>query len=197
MRANGINGPVRKAAVAGLMTLLCGAVPWAYAQPRAHVVHSTTIHHSTTVHHAATFHHATYVRVGNVGGRAVYEHRTTHGRRTVYARRTAVRAGRPAYARVHVNVNVNQVFPAPGPAYPGYTAGFEGYAPYPYAYWMYPSVWCCVDLTAKGYHDGFHRGQDDAEDHRPFDPFRKGNRNPGSASYNSGFMSGYAAGYGN
>ena len=183
MRPNGINGPVRKAVVAGLMALLLGAAPWTYAQPRARAVHSSSVHHST------------FVRVGHVRGRPVYERRTAYPGKTVYARRTAVHPGRRAYARVHVNVNVNQFYPA-YPASAVLPAGYVGYATYPYAYWMYPSTWVFVDLTAKGYHDGFHRGQDDAEDLRSFDPYRKGNRHPDSPSYNAGFMNGYAAGYG-
>ena len=182
MRPNGITGLVRKAVVAGMMVLLWGAAPWSYAHPRARAVHTSSVHH------------ATFVRVGHVRGRPVYERRTTYGRRAVYARRTAVHAGRPAYARVHVNVNVNPVYPASA----AYGAAYAGYSPYPYpyAYWMYPSTWYYVDLTVLGYKDGFHRGQDDAEDHRSYDPYRKGNRNPGSPSYDAGFMNGYAAGYG-
>jgi len=88
---------------------------------------------------------------------------------------------------------VNPAYPIAGPAYPAPAA----YAyPYPYAYWMYPSAWYYADLTAMGYNDGFHRGHDDAEDHRSYDPYRKGNKNPGIPSYDAGFLNGYAAGYG-
>jgi hypothetical protein len=212
MRSNRVNGLVRKAASVGVIFLFCGGVgPWLHLQPRvasgsssgccppSDDVHAAPVHvHATAVHvhapvhaHAAPVHvHATTV---HVHATTVHVHTTSVHARYVHGRAVhRRRAARPVYAHVNVHVAVHPVYPVAGLAYPVYPAGWPYI--YPYPYWIYAAHY--PDLSAEGYSDGFHRGQDDAEDHRSYDPYRKGYRNPGSATYDAGFLHGYAAGYG-
>jgi hypothetical protein len=133
--------------------------------------------------------------------------RTGYGRAGHTRARYARAAVRPVYSTVNVNLEVSPVYPEAGwysgPAYQ--TAGWYASYPYPYPYVTYANGYYpyqyyayypyYVDLTAQGYRDGLHRGQDDAEDHRFYDPYRKGFKNPESVAYSNGFLNGYAVGY--
>ena len=167
--------------------LFAGSAASTFAQsPAHHRVHSSAVAATpgaTQVHvHVST---ASQVHGSNAHGRharAVAPHRRRSG------------AVHSTYARVNVNVVVQPGYPLAGPVNGAYAYPYplvtyaSGYYPYP----VYPYL----DLTEQGYSDGFHRGQDDAEDHRYYDPYRKGYRNPGSVTYTNGFLAGYAAGYG-
>jgi len=183
MRTQRVNGLIRMVASVGVIFLFwAGVAAWARAQPRVAQSGNTVADHPAGTTHTA---HSRYARIGSIHGRAVYG-RTTVGHAT-YVHRAG---GRPVHADVTVHVAVQPAYPVAGALYP---AGYGWYPPYayPYGYYLYQA-----DLSAQGYSDGFHRGQDDAEDHRPYDPYRKGYRNPGSATYDAGFLNGYAAGYG-
>lgn len=165
--------PLAAAASVGVIALFCtGLTSWTSAHTRVAYQSHPVVHTHVRVSHV------THVRVSDVQSRPRH--------------RPALRAaGRRGYPGVRVNVVVNPALVV-SPSYPGpgYLTGSQWYygAPYPY----YPVY---LDLTATGYSDGFHRGQDDAEDQRSYDPYRKGFRNPGSVTYTNGFLSGYAAGY--
>src|SRR5262245_23582690 len=174
MRSNRVSGLVGSVASVGMIFLFCaGAGLWAQAQPRAaNRTHAVANHQGSTVHAA----HAGYVRIGNIHGRAVYGRTTASGHTAAYGRRPVHRAGaRPAHAQVDVNVAVSPVYPAVNPPYPAGSAWYalSTYPYFPYGYYLYQA-----DLSGQGYSDGFHRGQDDAEDGRSYDPYRKGYKYP-------------------